>query len=89
MSDGAVLSSNIIPRVYPNPTNQPLYVVSDYFSLHGARFVLFNMLGQMVKTFTCSGDNAVLDLHEVPNGQYVLQIHHPSGKSSHRVSVFH
>ena len=58
------------PLVYPNPTDNMLYVESDF-----DRLSLFNLQGQLLKAKKQTNpEGAILDLQSLPSGIYLLII---------------
>jgi len=66
--------------VYPNPANDVLQIASDS-ELRGIS--LYDVVGQLVKQFYLNGElSKALDISDLNNGVYILQIETVSGESS-------
>ena len=64
-------SNPIINMIYPNPIRSLATI--DYTSGEGNLMVI-NMKGQIVKTFTLSGDVKQFDFSDLHNGEYMVMI---------------
>jgi len=76
-------------KTFPNPTNQYLTV-----HLNGQQefeaLQLYSMTGQVVKTIGgLSTNHAELDLSQLPNGIYILQVKTTDGILNRKIEVLH
>ena len=63
--------TNLNVEVYPNPVEDQLHVVSENIQ----RIVVFNVMGQLVKTVEVGGqDQYTLQVADLPKGLYSLQL---------------
>jgi Secretion system C-terminal sorting domain/SprB repeat len=76
-------------KVYPNPTPGPLNVVLNAESDSKATIHITDASGKRVKTIETilfSGDNEIkLDVRELPNGVYMLQVNTSIGENFNKV----
>jgi Leucine-rich repeat (LRR) protein len=67
--------------VYPNPVKDKVYI-----ELHlQANYSLTNMFGQEIKKGTFVTGNNVLDIHDLANGLYLLNLETTDGKATKKV----
>ncbi len=76
-----VKSQNYELKVYPNPTNDELFVEG---LLHATKLEVFNMKGQLIHTFILPS-SGYIDVKDFPSGQYLIKVSdletHQSGSS--------
>ncbi|MDP4240828.1 MAG: DNRLRE domain-containing protein, partial [Bacteroidota bacterium] len=61
--------------IYPNPTKDYLTVkLTNIDSMSHLKLVLTNMLGQIIKQITLSGENTIVNLENVDPGIYIYQL---------------
>ena len=52
--------------------------------------MIYNSVGQLVRTINCDTDNLVVDVNALQNGVYFISIMNNNGEvSTNRVSVMH
>ena len=64
------VNSNTSFNVFPNPTNSLLNITSE----NGGAVKIFNALGNVVKQFNHNGGNVRLDVSNLSNGMYFVQL---------------
>ncbi len=62
-------------ELFPNPTRDQLTLINGK-----GQATIFNVLGQPVKRMTIDGDEATVELGDLLNGQYYLQVLQEDGK---------
>ena len=70
-------------KVYPNPTNGSVIVETENMSLVS----VYNTQGQCVLKEETTGNQVVLDLHDVAPGLYLLRVKTESGVLNRRISI--
>lgn len=70
--------------IYPNPVKNTLNVKGDNMSY----IMIYNSLGQMVKSVSCDSDNMTIDVNTLNDGVYFINIIDNNGEiSTNKVSV--
>lgn len=84
---GAMSVENVMERtfdVYPNPVKETLTVSGENMS----QINVVNALGQVVKSVRCNDDNVQINMNDLQNGMYFVNIIDNNGKvSTSKVSV--
>lgn len=71
-------------NIYPNPVKNTLNVKGYNMS----QIVIYNSLGQMVKSVSCDSDNMTIDVNALNDGVYFINIIDKNGEiSTNKVSV--
>ncbi|PLX00599.1 MAG: hypothetical protein C0594_15520, partial [Marinilabiliales bacterium] len=86
--DNADMSNEV--HVFPNPTTGQLYVDLGSINTDNASINIYNMFGSIVRTINGSSINSNvlnIDLSDLSNGLYILQIENEQGKVTRRVSI--
>lgn len=79
IEDAKVIEADAI-SLYPNPTNSILNINSE-FALNSVKF--YDVTGRMVKQYELSGDfNKAMDVADLNNGIYILQVEMLDGGST-------
>lgn len=68
-------------KIYPNPASS--YITVDAGTQTIESFVIYNTLGQIVKTQSFKSSN--IDISELSNGTYLLKIEDEYGSSTHKI----
>lgn len=77
-SNRSILSGKSI-NLYPNPTNDLLYIDLKGVDQQSLRFTLWNSYGQLVKTDFIRDEWSVVSFHNLAKGAYYYKIYAPSG----------
>ena len=73
-------------EIYPNPVKNTLTIKGDMMN----QVMIYNSVGQLVRTINCDTDNLVVDVNALQNGVYFISIMNNNGEvSTNRVSVMH
>lgn len=71
-------------NIYPNPVKNTLNIKGENMS----QIIIFNSLGQMIKSVSCDSDNMTIDVNMLKDGVYFVNIIDNNGKiSTNKVSV--
>lgn len=71
-------------EVYPNPASKELFVKGEDLR----ELLLYNMMGQCVRTMTVQGESeARLELEGLSQALYILEVHTKKGNKTHLISV--
>lgn len=60
------------PKLYPNPANTELYITP--FTGTSVPFVVFSYTGKLLKSGTLAPNHTAIDITDLPNGLYLLQL---------------
>lgn len=75
---------NVELAIYPNPANNFVTVKSDA-AIHSIN--LMNVMGQVVATFQAEGNDAVINVNNLANGMYVVNVMTENGVATQRLSI--
>lgn len=71
-------------NIYPNPVKNTLNIKGENMN----KIVVYNSLGQMVKSVSCDSDNMTIDVNTLNDGVYFINIIDDNGEiSTNKVSV--
>jgi hypothetical protein len=79
----SVQSETALPIKISNPANQTIRLNTV---LEEGSAQLFNLYGALIKSYVLN-QSSQLDVSEVPDGQYVLSVQTPQGRSAHKVLI--
>jgi len=65
-------------KVYPNPVSYQLIVENEKSILKNAR--IYDLLGKEVKRFSINTTHTTLDIHDLQNGMYFMEVETENGK---------
>lgn len=84
------LNKEIAWRINPNPTRFNCNLISDGIDFNaGYSFYLFNTKGERVRFGKVLNENTIIDLQELPDGIYILQITNGINSSHLKVVLVH
>jgi hypothetical protein len=63
-------------KIFPNPVQNELNVVNGQ-----GQAIIYNMLGQPVREFVINNEQSTINISDLPNGQYILQISQQNGNT--------
>jgi len=81
------LTINDIVQVFPNPASTQLTIRASAFQNENALAQVFNISGQLVKTFTLNSGEAQVNVEELASGVYVIQINGEERIFSERIVI--
>lgn len=71
-------------KIFPNPTKNVINIEGENMS----QIMMYNSLGQMVKSIECDNNNMTIDTSDLENGVYIVNIINNDGVvSTNRISV--
>ncbi|MEM7041078.1 MAG: T9SS type A sorting domain-containing protein, partial [Bacteroidota bacterium] len=80
-------TATVLVQLYPNPSNGLFHLRAQGKPLETVR--VFDLAGRQIANQTLSGMNADLDLREIPNGTYLVQVAAGKRIFTRRVIVQH
>jgi len=75
--------------VYPNPTHNSVTVTVGTSHESVIIYFLYNILGEAVRQGSLSSNTVQIDLSDLPEGEYYLQLSDAYLKQSRKISVIH
>jgi hypothetical protein len=70
-------------HIYPNPAHDLLYVET----VIGSQVNIMNMLGTAMKTVPVANKSVSVDIHELPEGMYLIKIVKDNFVSIHKIII--
>lgn len=80
-----VRADNTTSRIKIYPTNTTDYITIDMDEQQVASVVVFNEVGQTIKEMTITEMQTRIDISDLPNGMYFVQVNAQSGKEIKRI----
>lgn len=77
-----ILAETKVPEIYPNPTSDIIYF-KNISNLIGATINLYNISGKLEKSTQITSEDTSIDLIDMANGAYIMQICEKSGLKYH------
>lgn len=74
--------------VFPNPANSQVYIKLPNVE-NATSFVIYNVLGAKVRSGNITTQTKIVAIDDLPNGQYVVEVHHLGRVSIHKVNILH
>jgi hypothetical protein len=73
-------------NIYPNPTNTTLHIESGAVI---KRIIVYNLLGAILKDIPLNDRELLLDVHDLPAGQYIAALQSENQYAAKKISIVH
>ena len=80
-----IRADNIVSRINIYPTTSYDYITIDMDEQQVASVIVFNEVGQTIKDMTISEITTRIDISDLPNGMYFVQVNAQSGKEIKKI----
>lgn len=88
---GIIQKTELVGKLYPNPVKQVLNIHFNNGTHHGTEILILDMIGSVVKRETLTtvsvNEDVVLELQDLENGIYFLQVQLGNAKESYRFFI--
>jgi len=84
---GVLKADNGAIQVLPNPANKQVTISVEEQQL--VKIELYSILGQKILSNTSFGTSTTLDIHNVPNGLYLVNVSFGNTLVVHRLKINH